>query len=244
MGAATGTFSDYELFSIKIQCKPFEKSNIMKKLIIFVILIVSGCSDTALVENWKNADIVLFDANKVLIVGMTPNEDVRVDFETKLKKEFDKKNVEAMRSIDVFDVSFTNSRKSEEELNKVEQSLLDKDFDAILFTKITGSEDRQTFRKNIAEWNNYKGRFRDDYLGHQGIYYDTDYYDKFTVYHAETSLYCICGGKERALIWRGSIDITDPKNIEKTVDDYVKLVVIAMEEQDLIFRKDKDITGL
>jgi len=81
-------------------------------------------------------------------------------------------------------------------------------------------------------------------IGHQGIYYDTNYYDNFTVYHAETSLYCICGGKERALIWRGSIDITDPKNIEKTVDDYVKLVVIAMEEQDLIFRKDKDITGL
>lgn len=217
----------------------------MKKLIVFAILIIVGCSDTALVENWKNPDIVLFDANKVLIVGMTQNEDVRVDFETKIKKEFDKRDVEAMRSLDVFDVSFTDSRKSEEELDNVERSLLDKDFDAILFTKITGSEDRQTFRKNIAQWNNYKGRFRDDYLGHQGIYYDTDYYDKFTVYHAETSLYCICEDKERALIWRGSIDVTDPKNIEKTVDDYVKLVVIAMQEQDLIFRKNEGkVTGL
>ena len=43
----------------------------------------------------------------------------------------------------------------------------------------------------------------------------------------------------------GGINITDPKNIEKTVDDYVKLVVIAMEEQDLMFRKNEDeITGL
>lgn len=217
----------------------------MKKLMIIVSLIIVGCSDTALVENWKNPDIVLFDAYKVLIVGMTQDNDVRIDFETKVKKEFDKRNVEAMRSIDVFDVSFTDSKKSEEEIDNVERSLLDKDFDAILFTKITGSEDRQTFRKNIAEWNNYRGRFRDDYLNHQKIYFDTDYYDKFTVYHAETSLYCICEGKERSLIWRGSIDITDPKNIEKTVDDYVKLVVIAMEEQDLIFRKNKDeITGL
>lgn len=217
----------------------------MKKLMVLVILGIVGCSDTALVENWKNPDIVLFDAYKVLIVGMTHNEDLRVDFETKVKKEFDKRNVEAMRSIDVFDVSFTDSKKSEEELDNVERSLLDKGFDAIIFTKITGSEDRQTARQSIAEWNNYRGRFRDDYLGHQGIYYDADYYDKFTVYHAETSLYCICEGKERALIWRGSIDITDPKNIEKTVDDYVKLVVVAMEEQDLIFRKNKDIvTGL
>ncbi|HEA19823.1 MAG TPA: hypothetical protein ENH87_02765 [Pricia antarctica] len=218
----------------------------MKKLISFALLIIFGCSDTALVENWKNPDIVLFDAYQVLIVGMTQNEDVRTDFETKLKKEFDERDVEAMRSSDVFDVSFTDSRKSEEELDLVEQSLLDKGFDAILFTKITGSENRESFRKSIAEWSNYRGRFRDDYLSHQSIYYDTDYYDKFTVYHAETSLYCICEGKERALIWRGSIDITDPKNIKRAVDDYVKLVVTAMEEQDLIFRKENDdgVTGL
>ncbi|KKM95090.1 hypothetical protein LCGC14_1191660, partial [marine sediment metagenome] len=42
------------------------------------------------------------------------------------------------------------------------------------------------------------------------------------------------------------IDITDPKNIKRAVDDYVKLVVTAMEEQDLIFRKENDdgVTGL
>ena len=68
------------------------------------------------------------------------------------------------------------------------------------------------------------------------------------MYHAETTLYCICEGKERAMIWRGSIDVTDPKNIEKTVQDYIKLVVVVMEEQDLIFRKEKqennEVTGI
>lgn len=212
----------------------------MKNTILFIVFILMGCSDIALVENWKNPDIVLFDAYKVLVVGMTPNEDVRIDFETKLKKKFDEWNIEAMRSIDVFDVSFTDSRKSEEELDNVERSLLDKGFDAILFTKITGSEDRQTLLKSISDLNNHGGRFQDDYSSHQDIYYDTNYYDKFTVYHAETSLYCICEDKDRALIWRGSIDIMDPKKIEKTVDHYVKLVVMAMEEQDLIFRKRED----
>jgi len=48
------------------------------------------------------------------------------------------------------------------------------------------------------------------------------------------------------MIWRGSIDITDPKNIEKSIDDYIKLVVLALEEQDLIFRKESgnEVTGL
>src|SRR5680860_49750 len=218
----------------------------MKKLSAVFLLLVCSCSSTSLVENWKNPDIVWFDAQKVLIVGMTRNETARVSFESKLKKEFDKRDGEAMRSLDVFDVSFTDSRKTEKELDNVEESLLDKDFDAILFTKITGSEDRESFIRTISRWDNYQGRFKDDYRKHQGIYYDEDYYDKFTVYHAETTLYCICESKERAMIWRGSIDITDPKNIEKSIDDYIKLVVLALEEQDLIFRKESgnEVTGL
>tara|TARA_R110000868_G_scaffold126481_6_gene333595 strand:+ start:11432 stop:12088 length:657 start_codon:yes stop_codon:yes gene_type:complete len=218
----------------------------MKKLLLIATILLMGCSSASLVENWKNPDIVLFDANKVLIVGMAQNEKARENFESRLQKEFKKRNVDAMRSLDVFDVSFTNSEKTEKELDDVEQSLLDKDFDAILFTKITGSEDRESFMKAISKWDNHQGRFNDDYLRHQGIYYDEGYYDKFTIYHAETTLYCICEGKERSMIWRGSIDITDPKNIEKTIEDYIKLVVVAMEEQDLIFRKENnnEITGL
>jgi len=218
----------------------------MKKALIIFTILLTGCSSTSLVENWKNPDIVLFHANKVLIVGMTQNDEARTEFETSLRKEFSKRNVEAMRSLDVFDVSFTDSRKTEKELDDVEQSLLDKDFDAILFTKITGSEDRESFLKSISRWNNYQGRFNDDYISNQDIYYDQGYYDKFTVYHAETTLYCICEGKERAMIWRGSIDISDPKNIQKTIKDYIKLVVLAMEDQDLIFIKEEknEITGL
>lgn len=201
------------------------------------VLLLFSCSTTQLVSNWKNPDIVLFDAYKVLIVGMTQDESAREDFETKLHKEFKKRGVESVRSIDLFDVAFTSSEKSEEELSDVEQQLLDKDFDAILFTKIVGSQNRQSFRRKMSQLDGYYGRFKDDYLGHQDIYYEMDYYDSFTIYHAETSLYCICVDKERELIWRGAIDIMDPVNIEKTVNDYIKLVVLALEEQDLIFRQ-------
>jgi hypothetical protein len=218
----------------------------MKKLFLISLLALVGCSSAELVENWKNPDIVIFDANKVLIVGMTQNEDARSEFETKLKREFKKRGVDAERSIDLFDVAFTNSHKSEEEISAVEEQLLDKDFDAILFTKITGSESRKPLIESISELDEHNSTFKEDYLTHQNIYYDTDYYDEYKVYHAETSLYCICVGKERSLIWRGSIDILDPIDVKKTVNDYIKLVVLAMEEQDLIFRKEKsdEVTGI
>lgn len=203
-------------------------------------MFLSSCSSTQLVSNWKNPDYVIFDASKVLIVGMTQNEEARIDFETKLSHEFQKRGVEAMRSMDLFDVSFTNAAKSEEELDDVEQQLLAKDFDAILFTKVMGSENIKKFRKRMAEIDGYYGKFREDYLEHQPIYYEADYYDQYTVYHAETSLYCICVDKERELIWRGAIDITDPVDIEQTVEDYIRLIVFALKEQDIIFRKETE----
>ena len=218
----------------------------MYKIVLPFLLLFAGCSSTNLVNNWKNPDIVIFDANRVLIVGMTNNEDARVKFETRLREEFTKRGVESFRSIDLFDIEFTSSERSEEELSEVEQQLLDKDFDAILFTKVIGSESRKTFRRKINELDDFITSFRDDYLSNQPIYYDETYYDQFTVYNAETSLYCICVGKDRELIWRGNIDVMNPNNVEKSVEDYVKLVVFALKEQDLIFRKniEDESTGL
>lgn len=209
----------------------------MKKLFILLTVLVISCKSTKLVDDYKNPDTIIFTAYKVLLVGMTSNEETRINFETKLKKEFDKRNIEAMRSVDLFDVAFTATAKTEDELAAVEQQLLDKDFDAILFTKVIGLEQKQTLGKSIEEFGNFSGRFRDDYVQHQNIYYDANYYDPFKIYHTETVVYCICEGKDRSMIWRGSIDINDPKNVQKSMDEYIKLVVKAMEEHDVIFRK-------
>ncbi len=207
----------------------------MKKALFFLGLLLTSCASTQLISNWKNPDIVLFHANKVLIVGMAQNEKVRLDFETKMKNEFTKRDVEAFRSVDLFDVEFVNSSRSEEELSDVEQQLLDKDFDAILFTKVVGSTSKQTFSNKISEINQLYGTFKDDYLEHQDIYYDDEYYDNNTIYNVETSLYCICADKERDLIWRGIVEIENPEKINKAIKDYIDLVITIMEEQDLIF---------
>ncbi|MEM8507233.1 MAG: hypothetical protein AAF717_05355 [Bacteroidota bacterium] len=207
----------------------------MRNILLLALILLTSCSSTSLVTNWKNPEHVIFHANKVLIVGMTQDESSREQFETKLQKEFTKRKVASFRSIDLFDIAFTSSEKSEEELSDIEQQLLDKDFDAILFTKITGSENRTTLRKRISDVDHFINTFRDDYLEYQPIYYDKDYYEEFTIYQAETSLYCICVDKERELIWRGNIDVMDPRNIERSIRDYIKLVVFALEEQDILF---------
>ncbi|KAB7529137.1 hypothetical protein F8C76_14980 [Flagellimonas olearia] len=199
------------------------------------LLLFSGCSTAKLVGTWKNPDHVIFDAYKVLVVGMAKDENVRMDFESKLVKKLEDKGVEAMRSIDIFDVEFTTSQKSEEELSEVEEQLLDKDFDAILFTKILKADSKRTLKERINNIDRMFMRFSTDYLEHQDIYYDPESYDSFNIYHLETSLYCICIGKERELIWRGNIDVTESPKVEKTIDAYIKLITDEMERQDIIF---------
>ena len=211
----------------------------MKKFILPFFIVLLACSDAEIVSSWKNPDIVLFDAYKVLVVGMTPSPDARLQFETKMTEKFTQQGIEAMRSLDLFDVAFTNSVRTDKELNEVEERLLEKDFDAILFTKILGSENRQTLSKKLSELDRNNARFKDDYLSHQNIYYEDEYYEQYTVYFVETALYCICVDKERDLIWRGVIEVSDPIEAEDTIDEYIDLVVSTLAHEDLIFRKEK-----
>lgn len=205
------------------------------KILVIGALLLMGCSSTKLVSTWKNPDIVLFDAHKVLVVGMAQDENVRMEFETRLVEKLEERKVEAMRSIDLFDVEFTSSQRSEEELSVVEQQLLDKDFDAILFTKVVATENKTTLKEKVHNIDRMFMRFSTDYLEHQDIYYDPESYDSFNIYHVETSLYCICEGKEMELIWRGDLDVTETVKVDKTIDTYIKLVTDKMGEQEIIF---------
>ena len=69
---------------------------------------------------------------------------------------------------------------------------------------------------------------------YQDVFYNPEYYKEYTIYHAETSMFCICPTKDRELIWKGYIDITDPTNIEQTVKDYVRLAILVLEEEQLL----------
>jgi hypothetical protein len=193
-----------------------------------------NCSTTELVDVWKNPAIDSLVISKVLIVGMTSNIEARKEFEQKLKKEFESRGIEAVMSLELFEPTFTAEKKSKEELRIVDKILATSYFDAILFTKIKGIENKTVYTKTFKNKEHLDIRFKDDYYKNQEIFYNPDYYKKFDIYHAETSLYCICPVKERELMWKGSIDIIDPSSTEETVNDYVNLLIFALEEENVL----------
>ncbi|WP_445381762.1 hypothetical protein [Robiginitalea sp. IMCC43444] len=201
---------------------------------ISILSILLGCSSVRLHKTYRNPDIVLFNANKLLVVGMTSEVCLRDAFETSLQLEFSKRGIETMKSIDLFDVDFTSSRRSREELARVEEQLLEKDFDAILFTKVVDAQTETMLRQNTDEQGTAIKSFSEDYLAHQGIYLDPESYEKTTKYLTETSLYCICVGKDIDLIWRSYYEINNPGSSDRVVRDYVKLVLEQMQAEELI----------
>ena len=205
----------------------------MKKIISILLgFILVSCSSAELVNNWNNPDIDSFAPAKILIIGMTSNDEARQKFEEKLKQKYQSRGVEAVTSYELFDESLMSYRRSEDDLIMLEDSLIKDGFDSVLLTKVAGVEDRTAFFNKFDKDTNYG--FKYDYYNNQEIYFNRNYYDEYKVYHVETSLYCICKTEERTLIWKGYIDIIDPNSINETVKDYINLVLFVLEEQNLI----------
>jgi len=212
----------------------------MKKLLLItLILLLTNCSTTQLVDTWRNPNITEFSSSKILIVGMTSDTKARKRFEKQLRDEYLSRGINAVMSLDVLESSITSKEKSEEELITLEKKLIDDGFDSVLFSKVIGIDDAIAYNSTYRDTDYSYRNFRDDYYMNQDIYYNPEYYIKYKIYHAETSLYCLCSGKDRELIWKGYIDIVDPESTKKTVEDYVHLVMYALEQEQLINVKEK-----
>lgn len=213
----------------------------MNKLFTFlpIIALLLGCSSSELVENWKNPDIELFESQKVLVVGITADLNNRETFEHDLTAALKKKGVNAIKSLDLFEKFYDNSPKTEEQLLELETELIQEGFDAILLSKVVGVEEKVTVVSAVRNMNSTFKNFREDYYKNQEIYHDQYYYEEYQIFHAQSTLYCICPEKEREIIWQGSIDVTEPHNIKKAINDYVKILVWALKEQKVLIFEDE-----
>lgn len=194
---------------------------------------LSSCGSTKLIQQYKNPDTINFEANKVLVIGISDDTELRRTYEKMMTEQLDKRGVIAVKSIDFFESSFNNDKKSLEELNQIEGRLLDAGFDAILFTKITNQESRVTILDSYRKFAKDFQTFEDYYYGNQHIYF-REQQDRYQVYTTETSLDCICPGKERELLWRGEIEVVDADKVNRNINSYMQILFNTLEENKLL----------
>ena len=99
---------------------------------------------------------------------------------------------------------------------------------------LLGLQENNDFEKSFNEINKSVGSFMDYYYDNQDVFYEEYNRDSYKIYHTESALYCICPGKERELIWKGTIDIVDPLKLEQSVSDYVKVLTKKLKEQKIL----------
>lgn len=199
-----------------------------------MLLLLTSCTSSDLVENWKNPDIDTFAAEKVLVLAMTNDVDNRKRFEERLVDQLQKKGVQAVVSDQFFDKNYTERPHTQEELDLLENAMLEEGYDAILVSKIIGAEDRKTLLQSYDGFDTLFNSFEEDYYTNQKMYTDDEYVEVYTVYQAESALYCICPTKDREIIWKGGIEITQPESTRKAIKDYINVLLWVLEEQELL----------
>ncbi len=208
----------------------------MKKIQILSILVfvLTGCSSVKFVDSWKNEQSPVFKPQKLLVVGVTDNLTARKIFESTLKSEFLMRNIETHESSVVFNSSFSDDNKTEKEINDMIVGLSEKGFDAVIISAVKGVDDRKNYTKGYYTINTRLRRFGRYYYYYQDIYHNPGYYNEYKVYHVETSIYNLTEEDDRSLIWVGAIDIVDPKDISKTVNEYVNAIITRLEKDGII----------
>lgn len=210
----------------------------MKRIIaisLFAVLL-SGCSSSRLVDEYINVENPNFQANKVLVVGLTPDDVLQRQFEYSLQQALEVENVIAIKSVDYFESTFNENNQSEENLRNIEKELLKAGFDAVLFSKVTGQENKQTIGQSYRNLTKSFESFSDYYNENKPVHGNQQMED-YPVYNTETSLYCLCPDKEQDLVWRGKIDIVNPPGAASTIRDYVKTLVQTLKKNKLLIVK-------
>lgn len=214
--------------------------NKFKILVPFISLMIIGCSATRLTDSWKNDNDLGFSPKKILIVGITQSITAKKKFETKLKSEFQDRGIDAGTSSEIFPHYFIETKQSEEQIHQEIRRIKEMGYDAILISTVKGVDEEQSYSQGYARTDYFWRRFKGYYLMYQDIYFSPSYYEKYKIYHIETSLYTIkTEHEDSSLVWIGSFDIVDPKDVKSSINSYVKRVLRTLEKEGLIPKENK-----
>lgn len=205
--------------------------------LVLVVLLFFNCSSTSLTKRWTNPSYPNFVPKNILVIGVTPDIEVRKAFEFKLIRELNAREVNALQSHVVFERSFQDSKKTEAEIEAQLDKLLDAGYDAILISVVKGVENNESYSGKSSKLDYRLRKFIGYYLAYQDAYFNQEYYDRYNVYTIETLLYSLKSDSDKSRVWSSTFDIVDPNNIQKSTNNYVKVVIKALEKEGFISKK-------
>ncbi len=201
---------------------PVLKNNFMKRLIFALCILAAGCSSTSIVNSWKapGATLSSDQFKKVLVLVLAKEEDARKVAEDQI--------VSNHKLLNVSYPIFTTKQLGQDTL-KVKNMIKQQGFDAIIVMRLI----------TVKAKNTYVAGGHNPAYQQNGIYYFPDYlsssaYATDMEYIVSTNVFSL---KDEKLLWSGVTASTNPKQLDKVVNEVAKEVVYKMKEDKFLPEK-------
>jgi len=201
---------------------------------LIILFLCLGCSSFKLTEAQLNPDFSEIQLKKVLVIGVSPLNELREQFEFQFVRQLNAKGIVGLQSAVQFTGSFKNSTQVENEMLAQIDLLRSKGFDAIIVTLIKDVDEYTSHSGGHVKFDYYLRQFSSYYAMFRSGDYDKNYDDAYRVYTVETSIYALQSTPELGLVWSGSYDFVNPDGSHKTMGKFIKTVLKTLTKEKLI----------
>jgi hypothetical protein len=191
----------------------------MKKIFFALCILAAGCSSTSTINSWRapGATLTAEQYKKVLVVVLAKSEQARKIAEDKVASNY--------KAINVSYPIFTLKQLGEDTL-KSKNMIKEQGYDAMIVMRLITVKAKSTY---VAGGHNQAYQ-------KNGIYYFGDYLNSSSYatdmqYIVATNVWSL---KDEKLLWSGVTESTDPKKLDKVVNEVAKEVVVKMKEDGFI----------
>lgn len=193
-------------------------------LVAFILVLVTGCTTTTPVSEWRDPAYQGGPVNNILVIGVTRLATERRLFEDEFVSELGKLKVNAVASHTIMDTEKKISKES------VVAAIQGKNIDAVLVTHLVGVDTRESYTPPSYRPAFYGGYY--GYYSHAFSYvYEPGYYTRYKVLQLETRLYEV---KSEKMIWSTLSETIDPNNAAKVAKSKIGSVIGQLQKQKLL----------
>ncbi|WP_309609492.1 hypothetical protein [Flavobacterium sp.] len=200
--------------------------NLITWKLFILILIVTSCASTKIVESWKEPDkqITIDKLKKVLVVAMFKDETSNRKAEDQMVKFLKDKGIPSY--------NYLNKNFDKTKVEVIQNKIKKDGFDGAVTMRLIDVDKETIYQRNgINRFpNNYRD-FSNYYYDSAISYYNPDNYITTKTYTIETNIYSIT---ENKIIWSALTETSDPKGVNKMTEEVTQVVYKQMIKDGLI----------
>jgi hypothetical protein len=191
-------------------------------LAMAVALGFTGCAaSTKIVNQWVNPDYASPRFRKIMVIGVSKQPSIRRTFEDEFVKQLKAAGVEAVPSY----LYIPEDGQVDED--RLQEAVKRANADGVIITRLVRVEKKTEVSPGFYQPGpfGFYGGYSAAWLG----YYEPPRIYQYDVYISETSLYDM-----NQLVWAGTVETTDPGDIDKEIERYVDTVIDALKSKNLL----------